>query len=242
MKYLMKLASVIICFAFISSCAPRHRAGMITDPETGLQYGSVIEKSFFIDPSQFDNDVIKITARNVSGDANYNIREFIYSLKESFSQKGYAVKGDDNFGIKFDVVIEYSGHIQENMMSQYGFLGATTGGIIGYRSNTKAGTAIGVLSGATLGSIVGSYITDDTYIVISRVTLGIIDTAKKSSKSITFGASPKLQKDDTDKGIKSFKEVVTTKIAVFAGGRNVKQSEIVEGVKRRLNSIVADII
>mgnify|MGYP001159689297 CR=1 FL=1 len=52
-------------------------------------------------------------------------------------------------GNKFDAIIEYSGHAQQNLGSQFSFWGATGGGIMGYRSNLDAGTAIGVVSGAT---------------------------------------------------------------------------------------------
>ena len=63
----------------------------------------------------------------------------------------------------------------------------------------------------------------------------------KITRSITFSSSPKLQEEEDD-GFKRFKEVVSTEIAVYAGGRNVQQSEIVNEVRRRLVRIVSDII
>lgn len=226
----------------LSGCASPNSLGMISDPETGLQYGSVIERSFFIDSSQFENNKIKISARNVSGDANYNIRGFVKSLENSFIEKGYMLDDQENFGIKYDVIIEYSGHIQRNMSAQYGFLGGAAGGIAGYRSEAKAGEAIGILAGATIGAIAGSYITDDTYIIIARVTIGVIDNVNKHKKTVTFSSSPNLQEEEEKSGITAFEKVMTTRVAVFAGGRNVKQAEIVQGVKRRLQSIISDII
>ena len=215
---------------------------MIKDPSTGIQYGSIIERSFFIDSSQFENDQIKISARNVSGDYNYNIRSFISQLNSAFTEKGYTFGNPKEFGIKFDVTVEYSGHIQKNMATQYGFLGGAAGGIAGYRSKARAGEAIGILTGASLGAIAGSYVTDDTYITIVKVTVGIMNRVKNSKKSVTFSSSPELQ-DETDVlGVNYFRDVKTTKIAVFAGGRNVNHSEVVQGVKDRLLSIVSDII
>jgi hypothetical protein len=242
MKTVRKSIFVMLIVVFVCSCAPLKRHGMITDPKTGLQYGAVVERSFFIDPSQFDNKKIKITARNVSGDFSYSIRSFISDLKASFLEQGYQASEDDNFGIKFDAIIEYSGHAQQNLSSQYSFLGATGGGIVGYRSSLDAGTAIGVVSGATLGAIIGSYITDDTYVIVAKVTIGLNESSESDQKSITFGSSPKLQKENIHKGIKRFKEVGSTRIAVYAGGRNVDQGQIVDGVKQRLLSIISDII
>jgi hypothetical protein len=97
------------------------------------------------------------------------------------------------------------------------------------------------LAGATIGAIAGSYVTDDTYIIISRVTIGIIDRTNNHKKTVTFSSSTKLQEEEYS-GITAFEKVMTTRVAVFAGGRIVKQAEIVQGVKRRLQSIISDII
>ena len=181
-----KIVIVILGVIFAYSCAPQKLQGMITDPHTGLQYGATVEKSFFIDSSQFDNPKIKITARNVSGDFSYNIKSFVADLEASFLKKGYQPSKDDNFGIKFDAIIEYSGYAQQNLGSQFSFLGATGGGIMGYRSSMDAGTAIGVVSGATLGAIIGSYITDDTYIIVAKVTIGLNEATESNGKSINI--------------------------------------------------------
>lgn len=227
---------------FLLGCAQPNRLGMIRDPSTGIQYGSIIERSFFIDSSQFENNQIKISARNVSGDYDYNIRHFITQLKAAFVEKGYSFGNPKEFGVKFDVIVEYSGHIQKNMATQYGFLGGLAGGVTGYRSKARAGEAIGVLTGATLGAIAGSYITDDTYVIIIKVTVGIMNRVKNSKKSITFSSSPELQDETEVLGVNFFRDMKTTKIAVFAGGRNVSQTEVIQGVKDRLLSIVSDII
>lgn len=241
MKSLNYLLGISLVVFSLTSCAPSSRLGMIKDSATGLQYGSVIEKSFFVDSSQFENNKIKISSRNVSGDTSYNISSFVNSLERSFVEKGYRLSQQD-FGIKFDITIEYSGHVQSNLSQQYAFLGGAAGGIAGYRSEAMAGEAIGLLTGATLGGIAGSYVTEDTYILIARVSIGISNKSKNQGKTVRFSSSPNLQADDDRSGVNYFDEVLTTKVAVFAGGRNVSQSEIIEGVRRRLHSIVSDII
>jgi hypothetical protein len=107
----------------------------------------------------------------------------------------------------------------------------------------RAGTAIGVLAGATIGSILGSTQTRDTYIVISEVAIAISEAKDvgRSTRTVVFGSSPKLQ-DDKPSGFKPFRGVIRTRIAVYGGGRNVTQAQIADEVKRRLIRIVSDTI
>jgi hypothetical protein len=105
-----------------------------------------------------------------------------------------------------------------------------------------AAEGIGLVAGATLGAIAGSYVTDDTYIVVAKVNIGILDQKSgKTVKTISFSSSPKLQEEEDD-GFKRFREVANTKVAVYAGGRNVSQAEVVKEVRDRLIRIVSDII
>jgi hypothetical protein len=151
----------------------------------------------------------------------------------------------DSFGIKLDVNVLYSGQIQENMSSQFGFLGGAAGGLSGYRSDSRGSTAAGVLVGATIGGILGSFVTRDTYIVVAEVSIGIPDGTSEEGgdkKTITFGSSPKMQEEIILRNYKPFREVKRTKVAVFAGGTNTNQQEISDQVKQRLVRIVSDAI
>jgi len=226
------------------SCAEKSRQGMIKDKQTGVQIGSVIERSFFIDSSQFKNKRVKITTRNVSGDGTYKLSGLETSVEKAFIEKGYLPVQDDTFGVKVDINVMYSGHMQTNMSEKFGFLGGAAGGVAGYRSDVKAGTAIGLLAGATLGSIIGSYITDDTYIIVSEVSIGITDAPDedRDTKVIRFDSSPDLQKEKIRSNYKPFRETVSSKVAVFAGGRNMGQDQVTSQVKNRLIEIVKDVI
>lgn len=237
---------IILCVVSLAGCADTSRMGMVKDAKTGLQFGSQIERNIFIDSSQFRNKTIKITTRNVSGDQAYQLNSFNNNLNNAFSSKGYVPTTSDSFGIKLDLNVLYSGQIQQNMASQFAFLGAAAGGIASHRSNSgTGGTLAGTIVGATVGSILGSYVTDDTYIIVAEVSFGVTDSigdAQLDKKTITFGSSPKLQEENIPKNFKPFREVLRTKIAVFAGGRNVSQQQIAEQVKQRLISIVSDSI
>lgn len=235
-------ATLVFSFLWITGCMDAPRMGMIKDPVTGVQYGSIVGKSFFIDSEQFPNKVVKVSARNVSGDVQYNIRRFENDLRQAFEDKGYEAYKNNGFGLKVDVVVEYSGHIQENMSGTFGLLGAGAGAVAGRHSDAMAVEGIGLVTGATLGAIVGSYVADDTYITIATVTIGIMDEKSgKTVRTITFSSSPKLQEEEDD-GFKRFKEVGSTTVAVYAGGRNITQNQVVEEVRHRLIRIVSDII
>jgi hypothetical protein len=51
-----------------------------------------------------------------------------------------------------------------------------------------------------------------------------------------------MQEEDIPQNFRPFREVLRTKIAVFAGGRNIKQQQVTEQVKQRLVNIVCNII
>ena len=140
-------AGALAAAGLLAACqSGQSRLNMVTDPGTGLKYGSVVEKSVFIDADQFENNAIKVTIRNTSGDLAFDVRGFRADLERSYADKGFKPTRDD-FGIKLDLNVVYSGHIREDMSAQYGFLGAAAGGIAGYRSPARAGTAIGVRTG-----------------------------------------------------------------------------------------------
>ena len=108
--------------------------------------------------------------------------------------------------------------------------------------------AIGILGGATLGSIIGSFVTDDTYIIVASVSFAIIKGPKKSEgKTITFSRSVpgKMENEEEReerKNSRTIERTITNKIAVFAGGSNVRQSAVAGEVRQRFVRIMGDII
>ena len=80
--------------------------------------------------------------------------------------------------------------------------------------------------------------------LIAEVSIGVTDSVAGNSdkKTITFGSSPKMQEEIIAKNFKPFREVLRTKIAVFAGGANTSQQQIAEQVRQRLIGIVSDSI
>ena len=221
----------MIALAFLlAGCAPPTRLGMVKDPQTGLMFGSLIERNFVPDASFYKNRKIKVLIRNTSGDTAFGLRQFTEKLRAAYAANGYEPTADDDFGLLVDVNVRYSGQVQTTLATEFAFLGGVGGSLAGaYKSGDDIGTIAGAAAGATLGAILGSFVTDDTYIIIADVTFGVIKTSKRSKKRITFSRSAKLKNiDDPDKEEKvvlsGFKKAYSTGVAVFAGGRNVPQA------------------
>jgi len=232
----------------LSGCigSPTTRLGMVKNKDTGIMIGSRIEKSIVTDPSFYKNKKIKVRLRNTSGDTAFDLYGFKSKLQRAYAATGFEPTDGDDFGLLVDVNVMYSGQIQHNLATEYGFLGGAAGGIGGYRSNATAGTAIGAVAGATIGSIIGSYVTDDTYIIIANVAFAQVKerTQKEPAKTIVFSRSPtsKNEDDEADKPARSLRKATFTHVAVFAGGRNVSQDEIAGMVRTRIIRIVGDFL
>ena len=251
-KRFLALALTMAVLPVLSGClnigSPPARMGMVKNPDTGLQFGSVVKGSIITDSSLFKNRKLKVRIRNTSGDVNFNLKGFTEQLKATYAAQGYEPTNDDDFGVMINLNVLYSGQVQTNLSNEYAFLGGAAGGIAGYRSSVDAGTVIGTLGGATLGSIIGSFVTDDTYIIIAAASFSVIKGPKKSEgKTITFSRSISGKIEDEEereerKKSRTIKRTITNKIAVFAGGRNVRQSEIAGEVRQRFIRIMGDII
>ena len=227
----------------VSSCAQPSRMGMVEDRETGLMWGSVVERNLVLDPSQLENRTAKVTVRNVSGDLAYDLGSFRDAFISSLVQKGFRPSDADDFGIRFDVNVLYSGQISTNLTKEFTFLGGAAGGVAAYGGGHEVRSSLGgVLAGAALGAVIGSNVRDYTYIAIAEVTVGVADQqAGKTKKTIVFSSSPPLQ-EERRSSIKPFEHVFKTKIAVYAGGRNISQREIAENVRARMARIVQNIL
>jgi hypothetical protein len=224
----------------VVACAPQSRMGMIVDRSTGLQFGSTIEKNIVIDPMQFENCRIKLRLRNTSGQTNFDIKQFRRKLLSAFSSTGYEVNSNDEFGILIDVNVMFAGQISTNLSKEFAFLGGAGGGLaVGSGGLATAGAVIG---GAALGAIVGTYVTEDTYIIISEVTIGVVDQRRgKIEETLVFGASKRKIKVRRS-AFKGFEHRVRTKIAVYAGGTSISPHRIAREVNQRLVNIIGDVI
>lgn len=241
--YTIRLYAVVIVILLVWSCAPQQRMGMVVEPSTGLQYGSIIETNLLVDSSQFADNSIKVNIRNTSGDPAFDLHGFRAALENAYRAKGYEPTRSSEFAILIDINVMYSGQISQNMSREFGFLGAAGGGVAGAAIGGDAiGAAAGVLAGVAIGAIIGSYISEDTYIVVAEMNMAVKDWERGTRETtIVFSASDK-EEEEEQAGVKAFRETIGTGIAVFAGGRNVAQSRIAESVRQRFVRILSDVI
>lgn len=240
--------------ALLAGClgASPARMGMVKDPATGLQFGSVVSNTIVTDPAFHKNRKIKVRVRNTSGDVAFNLHEFTGRLQETYRAAGYEPTDGDDFGILLDCNVKYSGQMQRNLAQEYMLLGATAGGIAGAAVGRDAtvGGAVGIVSGATFGAILGSFVTEDTYIIVTQVTVALVrQPLKESSKTVVFSRSPNPAEDEEERrykeeerGTASIRKSSMADVAVYAGGTNVSQSQIAGEVRQRLIRIVGDFI
>ena len=243
----IRIAGAFLALGLIlGACAPQQRMGMVVDPETRLQYGSVVERNILIDSSQFKNKKLKLRIRNTSGDPAFDLHGFRARLEQSYASKGYELTAGDNFGLLVDVNVVYSGQTRTDLRQEFGFLGAAAGGaagaITGTGGSTEAGAAIGIISGAALGAIIGSFVTEDTYIVVARYNVAVADQYRGEKKTtIVFGSSAKQEKSERS-NLRPFEQRLNSGIAVYAGGRNTPQFQIADQVRQRFARILTDMI
>ncbi|WP_027721267.1 complement resistance protein TraT [Maridesulfovibrio zosterae] len=235
--------SILLSAMLLAGCRSTQRMGMVRDQKTGLLYGSMMNGNIFMDPSQFDNPVIKLTIRNTSGDPAINLKAMRSYLENAYREKGYEITRKNKFSIHLDVNLRYSGQITQDTVNEVGFIGGVGGAYAGARVGKSAdATVIGAASGASIGAIAGQYATQDTYIMIAEVGLGLVDkTAKRKKYVINFGDT-QIKRHDEETGFTAYRAREAVQIAVYAGGDSTQQSKIVKGVSQRFKRILEDVI
>lgn len=225
-----------------SGCTASNRLGMVKDEQSGLMYGSAISGNFVHDPVQFKNPVIKLNLRNTSGDPAMNMEGMRREIEMSFKSKGYEISHGSDFGISIDINLVYSGQFSENRALEYGIMGGGAGGYAGYRSYKVDGAVIGTTAGATVGAILGGYHTEDTYLLVSEITLAVMDAVADSSQNVLSFGGTDIFKKNIQKEYRTFNSVEKQQVAVYAGGNCIEQGEIIKGVSARLRRILKDVI
>jgi hypothetical protein len=123
----LPFAGMIAVAFLLAGCAPPTRLGMVKDPQTGLMFGSQIERNFVTDATFYKNRKIKVRIRNTSGDTAFVLRQFSKNLRAAYAANGYEPTADDDFGLLVDVNVRYSGQVQTNLAAEFAFLGGVAG-------------------------------------------------------------------------------------------------------------------
>lgn len=249
---ILKKAILLICAAtLLASCVERQQNSrrLVKDEATGYSYGATKSGEFVADPAMFRNSKLKLRIRNTTGDPDLDIYNFRDQLESAYSAVGYEITQGDDFGILLDVNIRYFGQATDMLPAEYTFLGAAAGGVAGTAPGIQGGRPADAVTGAAAGAVVGAalseilrnYATEETFIIISSVTMGtVMPEHVEDESTISFVTGKKVREKKTN--FKGFRSRETVELAVYAGGFRADKSDIISEVRSRHLRILKDII
>jgi Enterobacterial TraT complement resistance protein len=225
--------------ALVAACQRTNRADMVVDSQTNRMYGMRSDGvPVFTDASLFPNRRLKLSLRNMSGDAVWDLDSTREKLYRVFLDKGYQRSDGEDFGLKVDLNVLRSQQFDNSMLTEYGFLGSAGGGLAGAAAgglgggSTGTGAAIGLAAGAALGAIGGYFTTDSTYVVVTEATFGVRRDSTRPRRVVTFEGSPRVEEWE-ERGYDAFRKTQRVMIANYGGGRTVTQKDIAEEIRDR---------
>ena len=233
--------------ATLAACRRNNRDDMVVDGRTNRMYGMRSDKTLFTDPTLYPNRRLKLTLRNMSGDAVWDLDATREKLYQGYVAKGYERSDGSDFGLKVDLNVIRSQQFDYDMTTQYGFLGTTAGAAVGGvaggvhdgASGAAIGAAGGLAVGATLGTLAGYFTTDSIYVVITEATFAVRRNAAKPRRVVTFDGSPRIEEWE-ETGYGSFRAIERVLIANYGGGRNVGQTDIADDIRdRQIRSLIS---
>lgn len=242
------LLAVVVCLV---SCVSRQQNSyhLVKDEASGYSYGAAKSGEFIVDPSMFRNSKLKLRIRNTTGDPALDIHNFRRQLEDAYSSAGYEITDGGDFGILLDVNVRYFGQATEMLPAEYTFLGAAMGGVAGSATGIQRGRAADAVTGGMAGTVVGAalseilrnYVTQETFIIISSVTMAtVMPEYSADERTISFVTGKKIKEKKTN--FKGFRSRDTVSLAVYAGGRMAGKSDIIQEVRSRHLRILKDII
>ncbi len=244
---------LVVCMVVLASCVTSDKEqnpyNLVEDKKTGYAYGATKSGEFVADPAMFRNSKMKLRIRNTTGDPALDIYSFREQLEQSYSSIGYEITDGDDFGILMDINVRYFGQVTDTLPEQYTFLGGGAGAVVGAipgiqgadAADTLTGMALGSVIGAAIGEIVRNYVTEETFIIISSVTIGtVMPEHIDDEKTISFVTGKKVRQKKTN--FKGFRSRDVVHLGVYAGGTRADKTDIIDEVRDRHMRILKDII
>ncbi|AMK11909.1 complement resistance protein TraT [Pseudodesulfovibrio indicus] len=251
MNILKKIILLMCVVMLLASCVERQQNSrrLVKDEATGYSYGATKSGEFVTDPAMFRNSKLKLRIRNTTGDPDLDIYNFRNQLEAAYGAVGYEITQGDDFGILLDVNIRYFGQATDMLPAEYTFLGAAAGGVAGSTPGIQGGRPADAITGAAAGTVIGAalseilrnYATQETFIIISSVTMGtVMPEHVEDESTISFVTGKKVREKKTN--FKGFRSRETVELAVYAGGFRADKSDIIDEVRSRHLRILKDII
>lgn len=225
--------------ALLGGCQRRNQSDMVVDPATSRMYGMRSDGvPIFTDPSLFPNRRLKLSVRNLSGDAVWDLDSTKAGLLKVFLDKGYQKSDGEDFGLKVDLNVLRSQQFDRSMLEEYSFLGGAGGSLAGgiagslTAAGPGTGTAVGLASGVALGALAGYFSVDSIYVVMTEATFGIRRDSTRPRRVVTFEGSPRVEEWE-ERGYDAFRKTQRVLVANYGGGRGVTQAEIANDIRDR---------
>lgn len=228
---------------------PQNPYNLVKDKKTGYSYGATKTGEFIADPAMFRNSKLKLRIRNTTGDPSLDIYDFRQQLEKSYENVGYEITDGDDFGILLDINVKYFGQATDMLPVEYTFLGSATGGLVGgvpglqdgKPADTMVGVAAGAIIGAAISEIIRNYATEETFAIVTSVTLGtVMPEHIDDEKTISFVTGKKIREKKTN--FRGFRSRDVVDLAVYAGGRMADKTDIIDEVRARHLRILKNII
>ena len=251
LKNIVKIGVFVCVVAALAACVTtqKNKYRLVEDEKTGYSYGATKSGEFIADPAMFRNSKLKLRIRNTTGDPSLDLYEFRQQLEQAYSGVGYEITDDDDFGILLDVNVRYFGQVTEMLPAEYTFLGAAAGGVAGSSTGIQKGKPADMLTGMAAGTVIGAalteilrnYATEETFIIISSITLGtVMPEFVEDESTISFVTGKRIKEKKTN--FKGFRSRNTVNLGVYAGGMMAGKSDIIDEVRARHLRILKDII
>jgi len=243
---LVLVLSLSGCFA---STQQPNQYNLVKDKKSGYSFGAAKSGEFIADPAMFRNSKMKLRIRNTTGDPSLDIYDFRQQLEEAYENVGYEITEDADFGILLDINVKYFGQVTSMLPAEYTFLASAAGGLVGGATgmqnsrpaDTMVGIAAGSIVGAAIGEIIRNYATEETYIIITSVTMGtVMPEHIDDEKTISFVTGKKVREKKTN--FKGFRSRETLDLGVYAGGRMAGKNDIIDEVRARHLRILKNVI
>jgi len=239
----------LVGIAACSKSAGENPYRLVEDKKTGYAYGATKSGEFIADPAMFRNAKLKIRIRNTTGDPSLDIYAFRQQLEQAYTDLGYEISEGRDFGILLDINVRYFGQITDTLSSDFVFLNTAAGGVAGSIQGIQSGNPADAVTGAAAGGVVGAavgeilqnFITEETFIIVSSVTMGTVMPEHVGDESvIQFVTGKKIKQKKTN--FKGFRSRDTIQLAVYAGGTMAEKGDIIDEVRARYLRILKDII
>ncbi len=212
-----------------------------------IETGSAISGSFFADSSQFANSRVKLRIRDTSGDELLNIGRLKDQITSTLATGGYS-ESDEDFGILIDVNTVRLSSVANAGGSRNSGLGTIIGGVLGGEVARKGGEVtqtsgiiLGAIAGTAIESILKTSGTDQTYVLVAEVNVGVRRLDESANATISIGKS-RFKQEQSDSVYEAFAMSDKLVVIAYGGGKGFSKAEVLGRIEARIARVIGGIL